>query len=86
MDMSFARRGRKAAAVAFMPDYATLVAVAVARQSESATVRALADGPGASLPGGSLVGLFAASDGRAAGVTGSFNDAVAAAITHRKPT
>ena len=88
MDMSFARRGnRKGSITPVKPDFATLVAVAVARQSASQTSRVIAAADAGDAPERvSLVTLFASADARAAPAAGSFNEAVASTLTPPKPT
>lgn len=74
------KRGRNRA----RPDFATLVAVAVARQAASATAQVIAGAEAGTVSAVSLVELF--GDRRRRGVVSaaSFNSGVAALLTHGK--
>lgn len=68
------------------PNLATLVAVAVARQSASATAQVIAAAEAPAATAVSLVELFTSRRRRGAGEVGSFNTGVAAILTGEKGT
>ncbi|QHL89934.1 hypothetical protein GVO57_02715 [Sphingomonas changnyeongensis] len=76
IDLGLARRARRAT----QPDYATLVAVAVARQSASRTAQIVAAAQGDGDAGARLVHLFGTGRSNGAGATGCFNSDVAALL------
>ena len=68
------------------PDFATLVAVAVARQSASPTAQVIAAAEAGPVSAVSLVELFAERRRKGAVVAASFNSGVAALLTPDKGT
>lgn len=68
------------------PDFATLVAVAVARQSSSATAQVIAATEAGPVSAVSLVELFGARSRKAQVSATSFNSGVAALLTTGKGT
>jgi hypothetical protein len=68
------------------PDFATLVAVAVARQSASATAQVIAASEAGPVGSVSLVELFGPRRKRGADAGASFNTGVAAMLTPAKGT
>lgn len=82
VDLGFAKRRRRAA----RPDYATLVAVAVARQSASPTAKVIAAADGRRIDEISLVDLFGAARVRGPLPSGCFNSGVAALLAPRQRT
>jgi hypothetical protein len=68
------------------PDFATLVAVAVARQAASPTAQVIAAAEADPVSAVSLVELFAARRRKGAVVAASFNSGVAALLTPGKGT
>lgn len=76
----------KRTAIPARPDFATLVAVAVARQSASATAQVIAASEAGPVSAVSLVELFGPRRKRGAGAAASFNTGVAAILTPEKGT
>ena len=68
------------------PDFATLVAVAVARQSASATVQVIAGTESSAISAVSLVELFGERRRKGAVSAAIFNSGVAALLTPEKGT
>ena len=68
------------------PDLATIVAVAVARQSASATAQVIAAAEAGPVSAVSLVELFAARKRRGSASASSFNCGVATLLTPTKET
>lgn len=82
MVMGFAKRKRRGA----RPDFATLVAVTVARQSASRTAQVIAAADGRPVNEASLVDLFGAVRVRGPLPSGCFNRDVAALLGPRQRT
>lgn len=82
VDLRFAKRKRRPV----RPDFATLVAVAVARQSATPTAQMVAAAEGGRPDEASLVDLFGTRRVLGALPTGCFHSGVAALLTPRQRT
>jgi hypothetical protein len=83
VELGFAKKRTRRAV---RPEFATLVAVAVARQSASRTAQVLAAADGGRLTDVSLVDLFNAARVRGSLPSGCFNSGVAALLSPRQRT
>ena len=84
IELGFAKRQRTARPA--RPDFATLVAVAVARQASSPTAQVIAAAEAGPVSAVSLVDLFGARGRKAQVSAASFNSGVAALLTSEKRT
>lgn len=86
MKLDFGISGRQRSARPFHPDFATLVAVAVARQSASPTAQVIAAAEAGPVSPVSLVELFGERRRKGSVAAASFNSGVAALLTPDKET
>lgn len=86
MKLDFGTSGWQRSARPVRPDFATLVAVAVARQSASPTAQVIAAAEAGPVSAVSLVELFGERRRKGSVTAASFNSGVAALLTPDKET